>query len=277
MNELAATAKTLPSGAVDSHAHVIKKDMPLANNRHSQPARDASVGDYLKTLDAYGVTYGLLTAPSFYGSNNEVLLHALDEAAGRLRGTAIVEPTISESTLASMKSKGVCGIRLNWVKRDALPDITSSQYQGLLAKARNLGLHVEVYLEGEHLPPILKAINASGARAVIDHFGHPKGEDGVESAGFHALLDALQAGNTWVKLSAPFRLRGTDPLTLAQKIVDQSGGSRAVWATDWPWVGFEEKITYQQCIDSLFACVPDEAIRNRILVQNAHEIFGFNS
>lgn len=268
-------SRRLPPGSVDCHAHVIKMNQPLSSNRHSQPAREASVSDYLDTLDAHGVDYGLLTAPSFYGTNNEVLLHALAASGGRLRGTAIVEPTVSESILSDMKNQGVCGIRLNWVKRDALPDINSGEYRNLLSNARNLGLHIEVYLEGEHLPPVLKAINASGARAVIDHFGNPPGVDGIDSEGFRALLDALAAGNTWVKLSAPFRLRGSNPAALAKAIIDQSGGERAVWATDWPWVGFEDRITYRHCIDSLFECVPDEASRNRILTLNAHEAFGF--
>ncbi|MGE8611881.1 amidohydrolase family protein [Achromobacter veterisilvae] len=267
----------LPQGSVDCHAHVIKKNLPLATERHSQPARDASVRDYLDTLTAHGVAYGLLTAPSFYGANNQVLLEALRASEGRLRGTAIVEPDIGEDALAAMQRDGVCGIRLNWVKRQAIPDIRSREYQGLLAKARNLGLHIEVYLEGEHLPPVLAAIRASGARAVIDHFGHPPGSDGERSEGFTALLDALAAGNTWVKLSAPFRLRGSDPRALAARIIQQSNGERAVWATDWPWVGHEDTMTYRQCIESLFECVPDETIRNRILTENAYEAFGIRA
>ncbi|MCD0501609.1 amidohydrolase family protein [Bordetella petrii] len=267
----------LPSGSVDCHAHVIKKQVQLVSDRHSQPARDATMQDYLDTLTAHGVAYGLLTAPSFYGANNQVLLEALQASGGRLRGTAIVEPDVSEASLAGMQAQGVCGIRLNWVKRQTLPDIRSSEYQGLLAKARNLGLHIELYLEGEHLPPVLAAINASGARAVVDHFGNPGGSDGIQSAGFLALLDALQAGNTWVKLSAPFRLRGSRAPALAEKIIQQSNGERAVWATDWPWVGHEDKITYRQCIESLFECVPDEQMRNRVLTKNAYEAFGFGA
>lgn len=276
MNELPDATRKLPAGAADCHAHVIKKDMPLASMRHSQPARDASVRDYLGVLDAHGVTYGLLTAPSFYGANNDVLLEALDQGAGRLRGTAIVDPGISEAALVQLRDKGVCGLRLNWIKRDTLPDINAPEYANLLAKAKNLGLHIEVYLEGELLPPVLKAINRSGARAVIDHFGNP-GAGGMESAGFRALLDAIAAGNTWVKLSAPFRLRGSDPAALARKILALSNGERAVWATDWPWVGFEDKVTYRQCIDGLFEWVPDGAVRDRILTKTPHELFGFGS
>lgn len=272
-----AQLHTLPPGAADCHAHVIKTGLPLVADRHSAPAADASVEQYLQVLDGHGVTYGLLTAPSFYGADNDVLLDALGKGGGRLRGTAIVEPAISEEALAQLRAGGVCGLRLNWVRRSRLPDIGSPEYASLLAKAANLGLHIEVYLEGEFLPPVLSAINRSGARAVIDHFGHPPGPDAVNSGGFKALLQSIDAGNTWVKLSAPFRLRGADASGLAQRLVAQGGGERAVWATDWPWVGFENDVTYGQCVDWLFDWIADDAVRARILVDNPREVFGFGT
>lgn len=254
---------------------MIKKNAPLVAERHSAPVRDCDVKEYLEILDAHGVTYGLLTAPSFYGSNNEVLLDALKNSQGRLRGTAIVEPTIAESELAQMKAQGVCGLRLNWIRREKIPDITSQEYTTLLAKARNVGLHIEVYLEGEHLAPVLQAISRSGAQAVVDHFGHPFGPEAVKSEGFIALLKAIDQGNTWVKLSAPYRLRQTKPTDLIQKLLMYGNGERAVWATDWPWVGFENKVTYAQCVQWIFDWIADETIREKVLVKNPQSLFCF--
>jgi predicted TIM-barrel fold metal-dependent hydrolase len=268
---------TLPAGAVDCHAHVIMKNVALVAERHSAPARDCDVQEYLQILDTHGVTYGLLTAPSFYGSNNEVLLNALKIANGRLRGTAIVEPTITETELEKLKAAGICGLRLNWIRREKIPDIASDQYSALLAKARDIGLHIEVYLEGEHLAPVLKAINRSGAKAVIDHFGHPPGPDAANSMGFIALLDAIDQGNTWVKLSAPYRLRDASPNELINKIIKRGNGERAIWATDWPWVGFENTLIYDQCIEWLFDSICDENTRNNILVKTPQTLFGFSS
>lgn len=269
-----ATAK-LPIGSVDCHAHVIKKNAPLVAERHSAPARDCDVKEYLEILDAHGVTYGLLTAPSFYGPNNEVLLDALENSLGRLRGTAIVEPTIAEDELVQMKMQGVCGLRLNWIRREKIPDITSKEYTALLAKARNVGLHIEVYLEGEHLAPVLQAINRSGAQAVVDHFGNPIGPEALQSEGFIALLKAMDQGNTWVKLSAPYRLRQTAPTDLIQKLLMHGDGERAIWATDWPWVGFENKVTYEQCVQWIFDWIPEETTREKVLVKNPQSLFGF--
>ena len=64
-------------------------------------------------LDAHGISHGVLTAPSFYGTDDTLLLDALDRAAGRLRGTVIVAPDIDRAALEAMGERGAVGIRLN--------------------------------------------------------------------------------------------------------------------------------------------------------------------
>jgi predicted TIM-barrel fold metal-dependent hydrolase len=70
---------------------------------------------------------------------------------------------------------------------------------------------VELFIEGDLLPLILRDIARSKAKIVIDHFGCPNPDKGVNSPGFTCLLDAVSAGNTWVKLSAPYRGERVDP------------------------------------------------------------------
>src|SRR5207302_10999209 len=128
-NDAAATNIT----AVDCHAHVMRIDAPLAPDRHSAPKCDCTVEDYLAVLDTHGISHGVLTAPSFYGTDNSLLLDALDRAAGRLRGTVIVAPDVDRSALEAMDERGAVGIRLNWFRRSSLPDPTSGDYRRLFA------------------------------------------------------------------------------------------------------------------------------------------------
>jgi len=79
-----------------------------------------------------------------------------------------------------------------------------------------------------------------------------------------------------VKLSAPYRLRNATPNELIKKIINHGNGERAVWATDWPWVGFENKLSYDQCVAWVFDWIADERIRNNILVNTPQTLFGFN-
>lgn len=262
--------------AVDAHAHVLRRDAPLVAERHSKPLRDATIEDYIAVLDAHGVSHAVLTAPSFYGADNSLLLEALDGYPMRLRGTVIVHPEIEGKTLRRLARRGVVGIRLNWVRRAELPDVGSAPYRALFDHIKAAGLHVEVYLEGPRLADVLPRIRRSGARVVLDHFGAPDPERGVRCPGFEAALDGVRAGDTWVKLSAPYRLGGADPQPYVDALLAAGGPAQLLWASDWPFVGYEDAITYRQCVDGLARWVPDDAARRTILVDTPRRLFGFD-
>src|SRR5207253_5789610 len=103
------------------------------------------------------------------------------------------------------------GIRLNWVRRETLPDVTSAAYRALLARVKALGWQVEIYLEGPKLAQVLPQLRAQDLRVVVDHFGAPDPAAGVACRGFQEVLAGVRAGDTYVKLSAPYRLGGCDP------------------------------------------------------------------
>ena len=206
----------------------MRRDAPLAPDRHSAPKRDCTVDEYMEVLDANGISHGVLTAPSFYGTDNSLLLDALDRAAGRLRGTVIVDAGIDRASLAAMGGRGAVGIRLNWVRRSTLPDVSAPIYRQLFANVRDLGWHVEIYLEGPSLAKILPAIRDSGATVVVDHFGSPDPARGVACAGFQAVLDGVRTADTFVKLSAPYRQGGVDPQRYVDALLDAGGPQRLV-------------------------------------------------
>ena len=262
--------------AIDCHAHVMRRDAPLAPDRHSAPKRDCTVEEYLGVLDANGVSHGVLTAPSFYGTDNSLLLEALDRAAGRLRGTVIVDPGIDRASLAAMGARGAVGIRLNWVRRPALPDVSAAGYRQLFANVRDLGWQVEIYLEGPSLANVLPAIRASGATVVVDHFGSPDPARGVACPGFRQMLDGVCAGDTFVKLSAPYRQGGADPQPYVDALLDAGGPQQLVWASDWPFVSHEDQIRYRDCVRWLADWVPDDRTRRIILVDTPARLFGFD-
>jgi predicted TIM-barrel fold metal-dependent hydrolase len=259
---------------VDCHAHVMRRDAPLVAERHSRPARDVTVEEFLAVLDRHGIACGVLTAPSFYGADNTILLDALRRHPDRLRGTAIVDPQ-TEPALDALAAQGVAGIRLNWVRRAGLPDVASAAYRRLFDAVRERDWHIELFLEGERLPEVLPVIQRSGAKLVLDHFGCPDPAAGVESAGFRLLLAAMREGNCWVKLSAPYRLRGADPQPYVDALLRAGGPHRLLWASDWPWVGYENTCTYQDCLDWLRAWVPDDDSRAVILAEAPRRLFRF--
>ena len=272
MSDAASRAIT----AIDCHAHVMRRDLPLASERHSVPKRDVTVEEYIATLDAHGVSHGVLTAPSFYGTDNGLLLAALDAFPERLRGTVIVAPDVDSTTLAGMNQRGVVGIRLNWVRRTVVPDVTTPPYRQLFAAARELDWHVEIFLEGPKLAAVLPRVRESGVKIVIDHFAAPDPLLGVADPGFRQALRGAAAGDTWIKLSAPYRLGNVDPQRYVDALLTAGGPEQLVWASDWPFVSHEEAVTYRQCVDWLDAWIEDEAARRTIRVDTPAKLFRFD-
>lgn len=251
----------------------MRRDAPLAPDRHSAPKRDVTVDEYLGVLDEHAISHGVLTAPSFYGTDNSLLLEALDAHPGRLRGTAIVAPDIDDAKLHAMADRGVVGVRLNWVRREALPDVTGDGYRSLFDRIRKLDWHVEIHLEGSKLATVLPKLRERGVRVVVDHFGSPDPSRGVACDGFRQVLDGVRAGDTFVKLSAPYRLGGADPQRYVDALLDAGGPRQLVWASDWPFVSHEDEIRYQQCVDWLTTWIPDAETRRKVLADTPTALF----
>ena len=253
----------------------MRRDLPLAPDRHSGPKRDVSVEEFLGELDAHGISHGVLTAPSFYGTDNSLLLSALAAAPDRLRGTAIVAPDTAEETLADLDRRGIVGIRLNWIRRENLDNVETLAYRALFDRVRRLDWQVEIYLEGPKLAEVLPRIRHQGVKVVVDHFGSPDPALGVQCAGFQQVLRGVRAGDTFVKLSAPYRQGGADVRAYVDALLDAGGPGQLLWATDWPFVGFEDKITYAQCVDWIESWIPDAATRRVVMAATPAKLFRF--
>ena len=180
--------KVTAAPVIDCHAHVYVRGLPLAPNATHDPTEDHVPQEYLSVLDRAGVTYGVLTAPSFLGTDNSYLLAAL-RAHPRLRGTAIVAPECEDATLQAMAREGVSGIRFSLNRYPDLPDLSSLSYRRLLDRIGALGLYVHLFVESSRIERLLPALLASGVRLVLDHFGTTAGS-GEGNSGLRAAWKA---------------------------------------------------------------------------------------
>jgi predicted TIM-barrel fold metal-dependent hydrolase len=262
---------------VDSHAHVFARDLPLAPGHRHAPQYDASREDYLRLLDDHNVAFGVLTAPSFLGTDNSFLLETLRWSGGRLRGTVIVDPAISRAALEEYALQGVVGIRFNWYKRDDvnLPDLASRECRRLFENCAGLGWHVEIYGEGPRLAKWLPTILQHGVRVVVDHFGSPDPLAGTNCPGFRCVLSSFSTGRLWVKLSAPYRVGFGLAAACVPMLLREGGAARLVWGSDWPWTQHERRRSFAECLDWLTAWVPFETARREILSDTPRALFSF--
>jgi predicted TIM-barrel fold metal-dependent hydrolase len=249
---------------VDSHFHIWHDRLPLIDAAWHRPPTNAPVEQALETLDAHGVTFGVIAAASLYGTYNDYVRAALLQHR-RLRATAIIHPDTDIYQLEQMKRDGFVGIRLVWSILDDTPDIKSDGYRRLLHRVADLDWHVHLTDRPHRISATIAAVQQSGARLVIDHLGHLDTADGVDGAAFKSVLAAVERGRTWVKLSGGFRFH--PPAAAAQyaaALVRVAGGERLVWGSDWPFAAYEDTVTYASTIATLREWVPDPALRRQI-------------
>jgi predicted TIM-barrel fold metal-dependent hydrolase len=253
----------------DTHAHVFIQGLALAEKCRYVPEYDATVQDYLAHLDQNGFDVGILIQPSFLGTDNHFLLDALRSHPHRLRGVVVVNPNISRHELQKMDAAGVIGIRLNLIG-EALPDLSSSEWQRLLTDIKQLGWHVELHRPAADLAPLIETLMTCGVKIVIDHFGLPDVTLLGNDPGFLSLLEKAHSGRIWLKLSGGYRNGGAgvgekNVATLMPALLAHFGAERLLWGSDWPHTRFENTINYRQTVNTFEQWVPDADTRRQIL------------
>jgi predicted TIM-barrel fold metal-dependent hydrolase len=267
------TQDTMPDAPiVDSHAHVYTTDMPLSATAWHKPPADATIEQYIATLDRHGVQYAVLAAASLFDDYNEYSIEAARRHK-RLRTTAIVKPTIDPYVMRLMKDDGVVGVRFQWRNVKDLPDITTPEYRKFFRRVRDLDWHVHINQTADKLASPIATLHAAGVKLVIDHFGHPQ-KGGVNCPGFQAVMRAIDQGRTWVKLSAGYRLESPQVAQdCARALLAHAGPERLLWGSDWPFAAFEDRMRYEHAIASFTQWVPDPAVRRRISGETALRLY----
>jgi len=260
---------------VDTHAHVFKRGLKLADARRYAPDYDVLVEDYLRELDAHGISHGVLVQPSFLGTDNSFMVDALRRHPQRLRGIAMVDPHASLAELDELAQNGVVGIRLNLVGGAAIPEFSSDPWPALLRDLAHRGWQVEVHREARDLPKIVGPLLDAGVDVVVDHMGRPDPKLGVDDPGFRYLLSVAGTQRVWVKLSGAYRSSDEIAAAAAPLLRDAFGPDRLVWGSDWPHTQFEQTVQYAQTRAALDAWVPDPAERRVILDDTPAKLFRF--
>ncbi|MFZ9234491.1 MAG: amidohydrolase family protein [Hylemonella sp.] len=274
----------VPAGSCDCHAHILgpAARFPYSDERVYTPP-DCLLADYRAMLTALGLARAVLVQPSVYGSDNRVLLNALDAMQGAWRGVAVVEPDVSASALQEMHAAGVRGVRVNVVDVQSNKGVLPlNQLRGLAERIAPLGWHMEFLLHVHEFPRLDQQLAGFPVDVVFGHLGYLPTQLGIGDAGFQALLRLLQAGRAWVKLTGPYRLSGSklpyaDVVPFAHALLD-AAPRQIVWGSDWPHVMVKGAMPNDgDLMDILSTWIPDPSIRHQVLVSNPERLYGFQS
>lgn len=260
---------------VDTHAHVWDATASLSPARRYTPRRIVGIYEYLDLLDEHDIACAVLVQPSFLDDNNAALLRAIGKAPERLRGIAVLEPSVELEAAQAFQRQGVDGIRFNVLGKDC-PDFSSSEYGALLDIVAALDWHVELHAEGLQWVQLLKPLLDRRIRVVVDHFGRPDPALGLECPGFREILSSASTGLAWVKFSAPYRCPDGLVPQLSKALLAHFGGDRIVWGSDYPWTQNENGRTYEESLQLLDQLVDNAETRRCILMENPLKLYKFH-
>ncbi len=272
----------LPPDACDSHLHILgpSENFPYVEDRVYTPP-DCLLGDYQALQDCLGVSRCVLVQASVYGSDNRVLLQALEALGNAARGVAVLRGDEPEEKLQAMHRLGVRGARVNLVDVKtpgaALPLAHLQRMSEVLAP---LGWHLELLVHVDQHPDLDTQLGDLGVPLVFGHMGYlSKDVRNFRCPGMRAMLDLMRAGRAWAKVTAPYRLDAPPVYGKAADIAQWLAigcADRLVWGSDWPHVMVKTDMPHDaDLLDLVAAWLPDPAQQQALFVSNPARLYGW--
>jgi len=265
----------LPAGSCDTHFHVFEPGYaPVAEPLYGFP--DGTLQQYLDLAQWLGIDRMVLVQPTYYGTDNSLLVDVLRKTGPRCRGVVRIEEDASENDLDTYHELGVRAIRLDLFARASWPTEDIIAYVHRMAdRARPRGWHLQFYTPGTVVRDLLPFLADLEDTFVIDHMGYMKESDGLTRADFDRLVRVLDGGSCYIKLSGPYRIAKGKPLSSVQPLgraLVAARPDRLVWGSDWPHLTDGQRDT-GELLNLLADWAPDEADRRQILVDSPTRLF----
>jgi 2-pyrone-4,6-dicarboxylate lactonase len=268
-----------PPGACDAHIHLFgpAAKYPFAPDS-PYISRDALPEALFGLQDRLGLSTAVIVSPGGYGRNSAMLADVLAKYPDRFRGIALMRDDTPAAEYARLNRLGVRGLRMMSHQRGVhVPHLNRET----AARANEHGWHVQFYPHGTDIIDYAEALLALKNSIVLDHFASIPAAGGVDQPAMATIRRMLDTGRVWLKLSGPMRCTDENPpypsvTPLARALVAHAP-ERMVWGSDWPHVNLDGRQMPNDgdLLDVLADWVPDAAVRNRILTQNAKTLYGF--
>jgi predicted TIM-barrel fold metal-dependent hydrolase len=286
----------VPGDYCDSHIHVVGDPgrYPLLPTRPYTPGV-AEIETVQRLGAPLGISRFVVVQPSFYGTDNTLLLNALRALGDRGRGVAVLDPAAaSRGLLEELAAGGVRGLRLNLYSAPGGRE--AGEFEGSFSAAADLARsacwHVQVIAPMAVLASVAGVLARSTVPVVIDHYGLPAGAASTpDSAEGRAVLGLLRSPHVWMKLSAPYRSSPDELATRPDRAwlsaILAAAAERCVWGSDWPHTPPHAAQTgrdvplpyrgldYRAVVEHFLAALPSAEVAARIMRDNPARLYGF--
>jgi predicted TIM-barrel fold metal-dependent hydrolase len=274
---------SVPPGAWDSHFHIFGPPdrFPYAESRRYTPPT-APVEHWLRVSSAIGIERGFVVTPSVHDLDPAVTLDAIARSDGRIRGMIRANSKLDEAAIRTLHEGGIRGLRFPFAKF-VRREFDANEFHANVALIEPMSWIAEFQIDGDALEQHADLMGSVPLPTIIDEFGglHPK--DGLDQPAFRTLLDLIAKPNVYLKLICPDRFlamgESYESIVAMARAVIAKAPDRIIWGSDWPHsYVFEANAMPNDgdLIDMLLDFAPDEAVRNKILVDNPTRLFDFD-
>jgi predicted TIM-barrel fold metal-dependent hydrolase len=276
----------------DAHVHVVgptSRDKQIPTRTYL--AAFAPLEELREKAATRMISRFVLVQPSFYGTDNSLLLESLDQLGSQGRGVAVTDPTAATPRmLAEFSARGIRGLRINLYSPlgDTMP--LAQRFDPTADCARAANWHVEVIASPQVLIENGELLSQARVPIVVDHYGL-YGKTSPDSADGRRLLELLGQPHVWTKLSAPYR-NSDDPLDTRPNPAWLSAilavaEERCVWGSDWPHTPphsahhgsdvlvAHRALSYPALVDDFLAALGSERRADRIMRDNPGRLYDF--
>lgn len=270
------TFKT-PAGACDTHMHFYDTKVPGAPGTFLPG--DFTVEDYRKVQMQLGLERVIVVQANAYRDDNTAAVNSMKKIGKSAKGVAVVKPDVADAELERLTKAGMCAVRIMTLHGGMLGfDVMDK----VVARVHPFGWHANLQLDGRELPKYEAQIKRLPGKFVIDHTGKFLEPVSPDSREFRSLLNLVDTGRCWVKLSAPYETSKTgapkyeDVSVLARALVKKAP-ERMLWASNWPHPGNRKPAPPDDMalLELVADWAPGEKDRKRMLSDNPAELYGF--
>lgn len=270
----------MPAGSCDTHAHIFGpvSRFPFAPD-WSNRGFDAPEEWLSEMHGVVGVERCVIVHGRPHGFDLRVTLDAMARDSVRYRGVALLNPDDENDNIPELHDAGFRGVRFNLM--GGAPDL--DKIGGLLSRVEPYGWHVCFHMASGQIIEYEAFLKGLGIEIVFDHLLRIDPADGLDQGPFDKLREFLEAGRSWVKLSAFERMSHgaypyEDVLPFARVLMEEAT-ERVLWATDWPHnlSGPAGPPEDGGIVDLIPLFAETEEQQRKLLVENPDRLYGFTS
>ena len=269
-----------PALACDAHCHVFGPGdrFPFAADRAYTPP-DSGVDKFEILQGRLGLSRAVFVQASCHGTDNAAMVDAVRRGRGRYSGVAMIDDSFTEAQIGELDEIGVRGTRFNFVAHlGGAPEL--DEFWRIVHRVAPFGWHIVLHFDAKDLTRYADLLDAMPTPYIIDHMARVDASKGLDQEPFQALLGLMADERCWVKISGAERLTvgGTPPyddvVPYARALI-AAAPDRVLWGTDWPHPNVRHMPDDGDLVDLLAQFAPEEATRNRILVNNPQRLYDF--